>query len=95
MLSKSTQARNKHKDKSLDLCVWILNTSLDSNSKARSIHQQEWLRIPDLYATSAVYHWAQSASVNSSAQAPVLADREQRSSSSLLRRREQERTEKC
>lgn len=44
MLSKSKHTRNKQRTNPLTLCIWIPNTFPDSNSTARSIYKQEWLR---------------------------------------------------
>ena len=74
MLSKSQHARDKPKDKSLDFVC------LDSKHLPDSLTVQpdqsinkSGQGIPDLYATLAVYHGAQSASINRPAQTVGLA----------------------
>ena len=75
-LSKSTHTRNSREDKSLD-CVCLDSKPLSRTSQYDQINLSTRVSygLADLYALSAVYQWAQSAHVSSSAQAPSLTRR--------------------
>lgn len=75
-LRKSIHSSNSHKDKSLDfVCLDSKPLSRTSQYDQINLSTRASYGLADLYGLFAVYHWAQSAHVSSSAQAPSLTRR--------------------